>query len=973
MLPQSTSDQSIATESIEEGLDRKHLLEIQRRFLRLNNQRLQRAYSALSHYQEQFLKALPLFFHTNHPMLPGYIGQATPKGLHEYKPNKNELKLGKAFARSFRYQRDVQHAALESLFIMGSAGSVAHSRASDLDIWVCHEPNLNAREVDLLQHKCEKLTRTAKDIALECHFFLMNAADFRRGIRAGLSNEASGSTQHVLLLDEFYRTALWLGGRIPLWWLVPASREQHYQDYRHALLSKRFVPAKKVIDFGSVPGIPPEEFTGSALWQLYKAIEAPYKSVFKLVLLEAYTCAYPGFQPLSLSLKQAIYRGEIEIDELDPYIVAYRRIEHYLNKHREFNRLELVRRCLYFKINRPLSKKTQRKDAPWRWQLLEKLVKRWQWPAEKIHELDQRRVWKADKVIPERQALVTELLNSYKTLQAFKQRHQAGTEIDRDEFNILGRKLYANYERRPGKIDWVNPGISDDISEADLCFLEDKSHTWRVYPQDRSSLDRVFSNAELNNKVTQPQTFPASLKQGSLLELLLWCHCNAVLVPGTRCEFIFFERVEAGSGSAQIYGLIRALQQWLPLPLPPVAQESFKRPAIPTHLFIQVNLGYEPDSALSEKGLLHVSDIGDALGYGEFRHNLVKSIDMVSRNSWNEIDCRRFENDGANLLNNNALVLCLRTCLQTCLSAQVGQAPTLPEICVHSRNSSHADTIRYRVESLLQDVLHCYGKNDSALSARYIFSVEKGYYGCQCQAIDGGQVQARLETLNSSEAVETYLSRPQPVHAPIVFDRYAQIDDDLRLIAKVSAKRAINIILQRHSERAELTVLDEKGSLLRGTLPCYDDAILLRSLHHFLRNVIQRQTDLGGDFSANFDVFPIHFYQLQYRDNSAFLEVRHSSSDLSGLPCYPVQAKIRRDAFGNESLTVRCNGQVFCQPILGDQFFTHVKQHIAGQPYPCSITDLDLSDYRIPGLSPQHWQTSHYLRFKVDLETRLNG
>ena len=25
------------------------------------------------------------------------------------------------------------------------------------------------------------------------------------------------------VLDEFYRTAIWLAGRTPLWWLVPAT------------------------------------------------------------------------------------------------------------------------------------------------------------------------------------------------------------------------------------------------------------------------------------------------------------------------------------------------------------------------------------------------------------------------------------------------------------------------------------------------------------------------------------------------------------------------------------------------------------------------------------------------------------------------------------------------------------------------------------------------------------------------------
>ncbi|MDI9730628.1 hypothetical protein, partial [Stutzerimonas stutzeri] len=55
-----------------------------------------------------------------------------------------------------------------------------------------------------------------------------------------------GTTQHYLLLDEFYRTALWLGGRTPLWWLVPDYEEHRYDDYVATLLAKRFVRADEL-------------------------------------------------------------------------------------------------------------------------------------------------------------------------------------------------------------------------------------------------------------------------------------------------------------------------------------------------------------------------------------------------------------------------------------------------------------------------------------------------------------------------------------------------------------------------------------------------------------------------------------------------------------------------------------------------------------------------------------------------------
>src|SRR3546814_7474151 len=81
-----------------------------------------------------------------------------------------------------------------------------------------------------------------------------------------------------------------------------------------------------------------------------------YKSLFKLLLVEVYASQYPQLRCLALDFKQAIYQGRIELNELDPYIAAYLAIERYLGARGDHERLELARRCLYLKINRPLSR-----------------------------------------------------------------------------------------------------------------------------------------------------------------------------------------------------------------------------------------------------------------------------------------------------------------------------------------------------------------------------------------------------------------------------------------------------------------------------------------------------------------------------------------------------------------------------------------------------------------------------------------
>lgn len=1011
MLAKKHLAYSIVTDSIESGLDRKCLTDLEKRFLHLNQQRLSRIHSALNHQQQHFLSLLPLLFHVNHPMMPGYVGHSTPAGICEYTPQKDDLQRGKNTARSFRYHqpRPQQQLSLEGIFLMGSLGTVAHSRKSDLDIWLCHRSGIDDDSLLLLEKKCQKITAAAKEKNLECHFFLMDAKNFEQGLGKGLSDEASGSTQHYLLLDEFYRTAVWLAGRLPLWWFVPSEREQNYQDYRHNLLKKRYLAEKKVLDFGPVATIPAGEFIGAALWQLYKAIESPYKSVFKLMLLESYTHANAGFQALALHFKQQIYQGAIDVDELDPYIVAYRRIEQHLLKNNEFERLELARRCLYFKVNKPLSKAPFRGRKSWQRELLEKLVDEWQWDDKKIAELDKHRQWKAGKVISERKALVNELVLSYGKLQTYKKQHQANANIDRDEFSILGHKLFANYERRPGKIDWINPDISDDLSEENLCFVEDGfvedgfvedgfvednlagdklqknsatlKSSWRVY---------ASSKMELESNSNWQTVCPLPLKHGSLMEVILWCHCNGLLIESSRCDFVGTTSGSTNSNnvtasSAQFHGLVRAIQQWLPLPLRSVEHDCFKSTAQATQILIHINLGREPYQSQGQKGLYQISDIDDALGYGELKDNLVKSIDMVCKNNWNEVVCHRFDNDSASQIEDNALVACLRTCLQAYLQQDCGAGlpRTLPDIRVNCASSAYGNTIRHRVGKLIHDILNCYRNSNRNISQRYIFSMEKGFYACQCHFEKKNGYQLRIEALTDKDELEGFLSRSQSLLSPIVFDRYTQVDDALRLVAKVSHERAINIVYHSVGTTAKLTVLDEQGSLYRGQVPYHNDSGLLRSLHYFLRNVIQRQVQLGGDFNADFDVFPVKFYRLQTNaDNASYLDPINVTSDMPKLNCYNIQVAIKTLSFGNEQLSINCNGKQFHQQEYDTRFMSEVLEHIVslrqaqhnrGERYPCYITDIDLSQYRIPGLRADQWQSSHYLRFKFELESRLNA
>lgn len=107
------------------------------------------------------------------------------------------------------------------LYTMGSTSSIGQSTSSDLDIWVCVSAHMSCEARENLSSKCLLITDWAKSQGVEANFFIMDEERFRHNHSEALTGENCGSSQHLLLLDEFYRSAVRLAGKRLLWQIVP--------------------------------------------------------------------------------------------------------------------------------------------------------------------------------------------------------------------------------------------------------------------------------------------------------------------------------------------------------------------------------------------------------------------------------------------------------------------------------------------------------------------------------------------------------------------------------------------------------------------------------------------------------------------------------------------------------------------------------------------------------------------------------
>lgn len=670
-------------------------------FLKVNRMRLSRTEEYLTGEQAHFIEMLPLLFHINHPELPGYVSEGTAAGISQYSPGHSALQAIKNFFPKISLERRARHQMdIYSLFCMGSSGTIAYTRKSDFDIWVVHAPNLDEQNIAELTEKARCIENWAMQLRLEVHFFIMDAEDFREGKHDSLSSESSGSAQHYLLLDEFYRSSLLLAGRYPIWWLVPPEEEGNYDDYIDGLLKKRMVDEQDIVDLGGLSNIPADEFFGAAVWQLYKGISSPFKSVLKLLLMEVYASEYPQIELLSLWFKRTVYNGNRNFTDIDPYLIMYRKVETYLCTRMDSERLDLYRKCFYFKINVRLSQKLRRVNMDWRREHMMEMVKDWGWDEKKLELLDQRDEWRITHVLTERRLLIDTFTSCYRFLSKFARQHTEVSRLSQAELNMLGRKLYAAFERKSGKIDIINRGIAPNIVEHELSFYharkKDAPDSWLLYQ------GKIETDGTQNQKPLK--------RTESIIELLVWCHFNKIIGPATALSLHSPER---NMTVAELKDIYDSLERLFPGgKIPSTDFEDLSQPARINTACLFINTGLNARPAANSEDSYLSSSRSDALSYGAMQENLAQSFDLVLTTSWEEILIFRYQGiDG----------------LFQCLSEYMRWAPLQsrimpPAINVFSFSSAYANSIANRIEELFSSIQNTYYRHSAAEYIRYIIN-----------------------------------------------------------------------------------------------------------------------------------------------------------------------------------------------------------------------------------------------------------
>lgn len=915
-----------------EEISIQDLQTIKRRFKRLNQLREQRAQEFLQPRQQAFLDLLPLLFHGNFPMLPGFISSTTPAGIPEYSPSTRTIKAAKQFARNFDYIRVASHIyPIEGLFLMGSVGSIAFSKTSDMDIWLCHQSGLLPEAMDELQKKATAIENWAASLGLEVHFFLMDSRQFLHGENTPISTESSGQTQHYLLLEEFYRTAIYIAGKSPAWWLVPPHEEGNYTLYIKHLTDNLFIPEHELIDFGGFDAVPAEEFTSATLWHLYKALHSPHKSLLKLLLMECYASEYPHTEWLCQDIKKAVYRGVHMTTDLDPYLLIYQKVERYLQNAHSHGRLALARQSFYLKVMGGSSDNSMDSTTRASRELyIQQVAKHWDWPASAVDELKYLRFWDIKKATSEHAVIVQQLTHCYRMIMGFAKAHVLKSQESNNDLKLIGRKLRSFLEKKPGKVEIISTHSEVHSKEDAISIIENRlgdNNGWSLYP-----------------KYIQPSNasdFEPIQKCRSLIEVLCWLLINGLYHNQLHLNFSSYSLTLSDQ---DLRSTLRQINLFFSHNFdydPPLT--TYQTPNAPINSLIVLNLGIS-----DHERLVVMSERSDALSYGANQQCFVQSVNRISLSRWGEITTSQGEGIAGlftcftDIINNNKKPL---------------SQSNLKFIC-HTPNRARG--IIFRVEAVFSTLVKLFSKQHHN---RYILPGGSSFYVFQFK-----NKTLHYKELATKKLLLNELACPQAQFSTVYFDQAILENTPIHFVYSLNRPQVVQLFYYENKTDISIYIIDEKGSLYTQRHSKENPKHLLSQYASFLESIINR--NLFESFLT------IEYFEIQKTSAGIFscspvaLDATSSTKSLS--------LRITGEVVHKDIIyTIYCNEKEFSSLDHGSQVFYAAYQHILQfrndkLSYPIYITDIDLplSAFRID--NPAQLQTIHYLNYKQKIETKFN-
>ncbi|MBF0210932.1 MAG: class I adenylate cyclase [Desulfamplus sp.] len=545
-----------------------------------------------------------------------------PNGIAGYLPNGETQRICKKYFEKRYLNKDGMvfierpFCYIEALFTMGSIGSIAHTSGSDIDYWVCiREELFDHDKLLMLRKKLDVIERWAKDeFKTEIHFFIVDIEKAKRSDFGGSDSESSGSAQGRLLKEEFYRTMIYVAGKLPFWGTLPVNVSKNY--YYDMFIRVCPSPTKgRFIDFGDIHDIPTGEYFGASVWQMFKYLKSPFKSVLKMGLLEKYI--YEKKKNRTLLCNE--FKNEwmnpglaFDLTKSDPYYLLLNSLIDYYKKIDERHPFaKFVQSCFFSKVGISDEKELQKSAFGIKAILIKKCMQEWGWTSQEVFDAGDVKHWSYEKIASESVKIRQYMVQTYKQCRriwtSVDSSYEHGSLLTPRDRTILGRKMVVQFSMdqkqkvetlllvsKSGLSKGLSLGYSDD-GKSNLKWL--LMHKWKdkkIGVEKNEMLKRAASIEELGAWLIHNQIYE--------LDNHIKLDPNPTFVRSNDIKMLF----------ESMYGFFaKEVKQ-------EITNDELCSKSIITSMFISINLTAQKDS------------------------KMITEWSVIYRNSWGEMFCHLF-------------------------------------------------------------------------------------------------------------------------------------------------------------------------------------------------------------------------------------------------------------------------------------------------------------------------------------------
>jgi len=501
-------------------------------FTTFNKGRLKRALSVMPKKTAMVLYALPFLLHVNRKEFPGFINHpATPCGVSHFKLT---TKMREALMSLFPEHKDLlnnprdlmpKRQFIRSLLLMGSIGSIAQTKKSDFDFWVCiNEATFKPAWMERFKEKLRLIEEWAdRNYDVETHFFPTDIKKAQENNFGESDKESAGSSQAKLLKEEFYRTMILVVGKMPVWWIVPPGvDDQEYDRLKSLIPTSERLGKENFIDLGNLRQISYEEFFGAALWQMNKAMDSPFKSVLKMGMLEGYIGSEGAPVLLCTEIKKRVFNGKQGL--IDPYMMMFNHILDYYTRTGKNEVLELLCQCFYIKIGVKANLDMMKsRELNYKEKAVLNYIRQWGWDQVKLNDLNRYKEWNFNKVLQLGTQVHEYMVKTYQSLADRLKAESSGEQIITEkDLTILGRKLFTFYSKKANKLENLRKAFDEGLIQDDLTFHAEHDRSrkivWNLY---RGQFARVkIEKTDVSGNLLK--------KDRDLIHLITWMVYNKI-------------------------------------------------------------------------------------------------------------------------------------------------------------------------------------------------------------------------------------------------------------------------------------------------------------------------------------------------------------------------------------------------------------------------------------------------------------